>query len=103
MSSQFSSNNPTGYLGISQTNPGQDWFRKRDPLPKDFKNYSIGDRWINQANDSVWFLTNNGSVIIQCAVSDVIKVLVQVGGSTKTVSISSAAGAHTTLQISKIA
>ena len=57
MSTQFPSNNPTGYFGISATNPGQNWFRQHDPLSSEYRNYTIGDRWINLANNRVWTLT----------------------------------------------
>lgn len=61
MSTQFSSNNPTSYFGILPTNPGQNWFRNRNPLPSDFKNYSLGDRWIHvdpfvPGSASIWAL-----------------------------------------------
>lgn len=61
MSSQFPSNNPTGYVGILPTSPGQNWFRKRDPLPTDFKNYSIGDRWINTTLLSIWAMVGRSA------------------------------------------
>lgn len=61
MSTQFPSNNPTSYFGLKATNPGQNWIRDRDPLPSDFRNYDIGDRWIRSdpfspGLESVWAL-----------------------------------------------
>lgn len=56
MSSQFPSNNPTGYFGITPTTPGQNWYKRRDPLSSDYKNYCIGDRWINEDLLSIWAL-----------------------------------------------
>lgn len=58
MSSQLSSLNPTAYVGITPTNPGQNWIRKRDPLTSDFRLYHIGDRWINTDNLTTWTLVN---------------------------------------------
>jgi hypothetical protein len=43
------------------------------------------------------------STCLKLAVGDTVKIVVQVGGSTKTVGVRAAAGAHTQLQISKIA
>ena len=66
MSSQNPGYNPTGYLGTNFTDPGQNWFRKRNPLPSDFRNYSIGDRWIRVAPTSpgvasIWALVAKDS------------------------------------------
>ena len=66
MSTQFPSNNPTAYLGLQATNPGQNWFRTRDPLPSDFRNYGIGDRWIhvdpmNPGLASIWALVSKSA------------------------------------------
>jgi hypothetical protein len=47
--------------------------------------------------------STTGNVIVQLAASDTIKVVIAVGNGAKTVTIGSAAGAHTTLQISKVA
>lgn len=48
MSSNLPAYNSTAYLGVDATNPGQTWYRSRDPLPTDFKLYIIGDRWVNR-------------------------------------------------------
>ena len=66
MSTQFASNNPTSYFGLEATNPGQNWFRDRDPLPSDFRNYHIGDRWIhvdplNPGSASIWSLVSKSA------------------------------------------
>jgi hypothetical protein len=58
MSSQFSGENPLAYIGISQTNPGQNWFRTRAPTASDYAGYSIGDRWIDSLNRVAWSLVD---------------------------------------------
>lgn len=65
MSSQLPSDNPTAYLGIQDTHPGQNWVRRRAPLPTDI-HYNIGDRWIveTSGSQSFWVL---GSVINKIA------------------------------------
>lgn len=65
MSSQLPSDNPTAYLGIQDTHPGQNWVRRRAPLPTDI-HYNIGDRWIveTSGSQSFWVL---GSVINKVA------------------------------------
>lgn len=40
---------PTAYTGIPDATPGNNWFRRRAPLPSDNKNYTVGDRWLNLA------------------------------------------------------
>lgn len=63
MSSQFPSYNPTGYFGTNFTNPGQNYFERRDPLPTDIK-YVVGSRWINTVSNTFWVL---GSVVNKVA------------------------------------
>lgn len=87
MSSQNPGYNPTGYLGTNFTSPGQNWFRKRDPLPSDFRNYSLGDRWIRlfpispgaasiwalvakDATSGTWAPLGGGSVAIKSLTPD---------------------------------
>lgn len=63
MSSQNPSYNPTGYLGTNFTDPGQNFFERRDPLPTDI-HFPIGARWINTVSNSFWVL---GSVVNKVA------------------------------------
>ncbi len=63
MSTQFPSNNPTAYFGIAPTNPGQNWIRERNPNSTDYKNYHIGDRWININNNTSWTLVANAAQV----------------------------------------
>ena len=55
MSSQNPGLNPTGYIGTNYTNPGQDVFKTRDPLPTDI-HFIPGTRWINTASNTFWVL-----------------------------------------------
>jgi hypothetical protein len=61
MTSPIESSTPTGqnipYTGIPQNNPGQNWYRKRDPGVHDFKNYQVLDRWLNTATRTAFWLT----------------------------------------------
>jgi len=57
MSTQLPSKNPTGYLGLRETNVGQLYFRPDDPVDAvDFRPYTPGDRWINTTLNRVWTL-----------------------------------------------
>lgn len=57
MSTELPSQNPTGYLGLRETNVGQLYFKTRNPINTiDFKPYTPGDRWINTVADTVWTL-----------------------------------------------
>lgn len=58
MSTQFSSSNPTSYFGISDTNPGQNHIKNRNPTTLDLHGYHIGDRWINNVGLTVWVLAS---------------------------------------------
>jgi hypothetical protein len=53
---------PTGlnvpYLGIPQSNPGQNWYRQRDPITRDYNNYQVLDRWSNLGTTTVFILTS---------------------------------------------
>lgn len=58
MSSSLPSKNPTGYLGVTPTYPGQIYFKKRAPINNlDVHNYLPGDTWINTASNAIWMLT----------------------------------------------
>lgn len=63
MSSQNPSYNPTGYLGTNYTDPGQDYFKTRDPTANDI-HFRVGSRWINTATNTFWVL---GSVVNRVA------------------------------------
>lgn len=63
MSSQNPSYNPTGYMGTNFTDPGQNYFERRDPLSTDI-HYPVGARWINTASNTFWVL---GSVVNKVA------------------------------------
>lgn len=63
MSSENPSFNPTGYLGTNFTNPGQNFFERRDPLPTDI-HFPVGARWINTTSNTFWVL---GSVVSKVA------------------------------------
>jgi hypothetical protein len=57
MSSQLPTKNPTGYVGLRETNVGQLYFRDHDPNNLvDFRPYTAGDRWINTVANHVWTL-----------------------------------------------
>lgn len=57
MSSAYPGNNPTAYLGVGPTYPGQIWFRPRVPNNAlDVNNYNRGDTWINTAIPGIWML-----------------------------------------------
>ncbi len=93
MSTQFTSNNPTAYFGISATMPGQTWYRFRDPNSSDYKGYTIGDRWINKTAGTMWGLTANAAQVstwvplgglttaVQSLTPDVGAVVTPVGGT----------------------
>lgn len=63
MSSQNPSYNPTGYLGTNFTDPGQNYFERRDPTSRDI-HFPVGARWINTVANNVWVL---GSVVNKSA------------------------------------
>jgi hypothetical protein len=57
MSSQLPSTNPTAYLGVRPTNPGNIWFRNRDPInSQDTNNYVPGDTWMNPVLNHIFML-----------------------------------------------
>jgi len=57
MSSAYPGNNPTAYLGVGPTYPGNIWFRPRAPNNAlDVHNYNRGDTWINTAVPGIWML-----------------------------------------------
>jgi hypothetical protein len=57
MSSQLPSTNPTAYLGVRPTNPGNIWFRNRDPdNALDTNNYQPGDTWMNPILNHIFML-----------------------------------------------
>lgn len=57
MSSSLPSNNPTAYLGVRPTNPGNICFKSRDPIAlQDVNNYIRGDTWINTTTNQMWML-----------------------------------------------
>jgi hypothetical protein len=58
MSSQFQSNNPTSYLGILATDPGQNYIKQRAPLSTDYKGYRQGDRWWDETHLCVYGLVS---------------------------------------------
>lgn len=58
MSTQFQSNNPSSYLGILATDPGQNYFKHRAPLSTDYKGYREGDRWWDDVGLCVYGLVS---------------------------------------------
>ena len=80
MSTQFASNNPTAYFGITPTTPGQNWYRKRDPRTTDYKGYAIGDRWINETAQTAWTLTANAAQIATWVQSSVVQATTTTAG-----------------------
>ena len=64
MSSQFSSMNPTSYLGVRPLNPGNIFFRNRDPNNlQDVNNYQPGDTWMNPVLNRIWMLMRDFNVV----------------------------------------
>jgi len=47
---------PLGYA--SDIVAARIWRDDRDPTSNDYKNFSLGDIWINTANDSAWILVD---------------------------------------------
>ena len=47
---------PLGYA--SDIVAARIWRDERDPLSSDYKNFSLGDIWINTSNDSAWILVD---------------------------------------------
>ena len=58
MSTQFQSNNPSSYLGILATNPGQNHIKQRAPLTTDYKGFLQGDRWWDEVGLCVYGLVS---------------------------------------------
>ena len=62
MSSQLPTKNPTGYVGLRETNVGQLWFRDHPPNNLvDFRAYTAGDRWIDNVHNTVWTLVKRSA------------------------------------------
>lgn len=111
MSSQLPAYNATAYLGINDTAPGQNWFRRRDPLTTDFKLYVIGDRWINLANQTMWGLVGKNAssgtwvplggntIAVSSFVLDDLNIVYPTAGNVA-VSGDSAAGVSTSMPVS---
>jgi hypothetical protein len=58
MSSNLPTKNPTGYLGVNPTYPGQIYFRRVAPLDaRDIHNYNPGDTWIDTNANQIWMLS----------------------------------------------
>jgi len=59
MSTQLPANNPTAYLGVESTYPGQIHLKRRAPInAQDVRNYVLGDTWIDLNTNGIWQLTN---------------------------------------------
>jgi len=58
MSSNLPSRNPTAYLGVTPTYPGQIYFRRVAPNnARDVHNYNPGDTWIDTSSNQIWMLS----------------------------------------------
>lgn len=62
MSSTSQSNNPTSYMGVLALQPRNVYIRSgpvwgRAPLPRDCKNYNLGDTWLWVEGAGIWQLT----------------------------------------------
>lgn len=58
MSGAVPSNNPTGYLGLSERNPPNITYTSRNPLTTDTRNFKIGDLWYNKNTQAFWILVS---------------------------------------------
>lgn len=87
MSGQLPTKNPTGYFGIRETNVGQLYFKRRDPInSQDFRPYTPGDRWINTAADRVWTLvrkdTTSGTWVgVTAGPAQITQITPDIGGA----------------------
>jgi len=56
--------NPTSYLGVRPLNPGNIFFRNRDPNNlQDVNNYQPGDTWMNPVLNRIWMLMRDFNVV----------------------------------------
>ena len=67
MSSTSQSNNPTSYMGVLAVQPRNVYIRSgpvwgRAPLPRDCKNYNLGDTWLWVEGAGIWQLTRKTNI-----------------------------------------
>lgn len=62
--------NPLSYLGVEPTSPPQFVTAQRNPTSIDWQNFDLGTIWLNESDNSIWFLVslnNNQATWIQLA------------------------------------
>ena len=52
---------PLGYLGVYSNNPPNFRVFERDPLSSDYRNFKLGDLWLNKSNEYIYMLTNKNT------------------------------------------
>lgn len=56
-SSFFPNSNPLGYVGTNEVNAPELYFFTKDPTTNDYKNFELGDIWINKTTSKVFIFT----------------------------------------------
>lgn len=54
---------PYGYLGLRSPNPPKQWFLPFDPTVNDYRNFNIGDEWLNTTSLVWWKLASVANAI----------------------------------------
>ncbi len=82
-STNLPSRNPTGYLGIKETNPPQLYFIDRTPTSEDSRPYDPGDLWIDQATDNAYLLIKKvGAIATWHNIGTAVSILGKLTGDT---------------------
>lgn len=55
--------NALSYRGVNAESPPETWIADRDPLTNDYKNFIIGDLWINSSTKAAFMLTNKDNQV----------------------------------------
>lgn len=61
MAKRLTSRNPLAYIGVEPLTPANTTQSKRNPTIDDFKNFEIGDVWVNTEIDEIWMLSSKTS------------------------------------------
>lgn len=56
MTKRLTGRNVLAYLGVNTTTPPNTRQAVTDPRSTDYKNFTVGDIWINTSNEKVWIL-----------------------------------------------
>lgn len=82
-STNLPSRNPTGYLGIKETNPPQLYFIDRAPTQDDSRPYDAGDMWIDPVSDNAYLLIKKvGSIATWHNIGTAVSILGKLTGDT---------------------